>query len=273
MHMVSLAAKEQEMDAIPLVQVVIKGPVAVLTLAHPPANTLSLDTLDELATAFQRVLEDPLVRVVVITGVGRLFSAGADVSELAALKESSRGQFFARKGQTLCNLIENSSKPVIAAINGRFALGGGNELAMACHMRLAEESTELGNPEVRLGLMVGWGGSQRLPRLVGRGKALELLLTGARIGAREAERIGLVNRVVPDGSVLDEALAWAEEIASSSAPALAATIEAMNTGLREGQDPGLEMEARRFGMLCENEDWHEGTQAFLEKRRPSFKDQ
>ncbi len=260
------------MDAIPLVQMLIKGQVAVLTIAHPPANTLSLDTLDELATAFQQVLEDPMVKVIILTGAGRLFSAGADISQLAALRERSKGQFFARKGQTLCNLIENAPKPVIAAMNGRFALGGGNELAMSCHLRLAEESTEMGNPEVQLGLMTGWGGSQRLPRLVGRSRALELLLTGRRIGAAEAERIGLVNRVVPNGTVLREALALAGEIATLSMATLAATIEAVNVGQREGQERGLELEAQRFGELCEREDWREGTRAFLEKRKPSFRD-
>lgn len=260
------------MSAHPLVRVEVHEGIATLSIHHPPANVLSLDTLEALDEVFRRVLVDSAVKVVILTGEGQSFSAGADIKELAALGDRRAGQAFARVGQAMCDLIEGASKPVIAAINGRFALGGGNELAMACHLRLAEESTQFGNPEVRLGLVVGWGASQRLPRLVGRGKALELLLTGRRITACEAQRIGLVNRVVADGTVLQEATSLAGELALLSAPALAATLEMIRVGLGKGVDAGLEEEASQFGFLCEGEDWHEGTRAFLEKRKPRFTD-
>ncbi|MCD6520822.1 MAG: enoyl-CoA hydratase/isomerase family protein [Anaerolineae bacterium] len=255
-----------------LVSFRLSGRVAILTISNPPANALSMATLDALEAAFRRALETPEAKVVIITGEGKLFSAGANIKELAALQGRADAEALSRKGQALCELIETSPKPVIAAINGRFALGGGTELIMACHLRLAEASTQIGSPEVRLGLMVGWGGSQRLPRLVGVGRALELLLTGKRISAQEAAAIGLVNQVVPDGTVLEHALELANQLAELSAPVLAATLEAVRTGIREGFARGIEVEAQNFGQLCENHDWHEGTQAFLEKRPPHFID-
>lgn len=260
------------MSELPLVYVTINERIGIITLNHPRANILNQATLERFEVVFRRVLDDPEVKVIIITGEGVLFSAGADVKELAPLDAHVKAEAFSRKGQALLELIESAHKPVIAAINGAFCLGGGNELAMACHLRLAEEGTQLGNPEVRLGLMVGWGGSQRLPRLVGPTKALELLLTGKRITAHEAERIGLINKVVPNGTVLQEAMAWARELAQLSAPVLAATLRAVYVGLREGYARGLEEETRQFGMLCENEDWQEGTRAFLEKRKPQFMD-
>jgi len=260
------------MSTLPLVHVTINERIGIVIINHPRANILSQATLERFEVVFRRVLDDPEVKVIIIAGEGVLFSAGADVKELAPLDLHSKAEAFSRRGQALLELIENAHKPVIAAINGAFCLGGGNELAMACHLRLAEEGTQLGNPEVRLGLMVGWGASQRLPRLVGPAKALELLLTGKRITAREAERIGLVNKVVPDGKVLQEAITWAQDLAQLSGPTLAATLRAVYIGQREGYARGLEEEMRQFGMLCENEDWQEGTKAFLEKRKPQFMD-
>ena len=256
----------------PLVRSEVRDRVAILTIANPPVNTLSMATLDALECAFRHALEDVVAKVIVITGEGKLFCAGADVGELARLRRREEAEALSHRGQALCSLIEESSKPVIAAINGRYALGGGNELLLACHLRLAEESTQLGSPETRLGLMVGWGGSQRLPRLVGAGRALDLLLTGRLITAQEAHSIGLVNRLVKDGTALEEAISLARQLASLSAPALEATLEAVRMGLREGFERGQEIEATRFGLLCQNQDWQEGTRAFLEKREAHFTD-
>jgi enoyl-CoA hydratase/carnithine racemase len=260
------------MSTKPYVQVTVEERIAILTITNPRANVLSQGVLDKLEAVLLRFLDDAEIKVIILTGDGMLFSAGADVKELAALGAHTAAEAFARRGQALCNLIESAQKPIIAAINGAFALGGGNELAMACHLRLAEEGTQLGNPEVHLGLTVGWGASQRLAHLVGPGKALELLLTGKRISAREAERIGLVNRVVADGTVLQEALSLAHELNHLSAPVLAATLKAVYVGQHEGFDRGLDEEARQFGRLCENEDWQEGIRAFFEKRKARFQD-
>lgn len=255
-----------------LVRCAIDARTAVLTIDNPPANALSVAVLQELRAALDAVLADPEVKVIVLTGAGRFFCAGADIRELAELRDCHSARAFADQGQALCNAIADSAKPVIAAINGRLALGGGNELAMSCHLRLAEESAELGNPEIQLGLPVGWGATQRLPRLVGQGRAVELLLTGERIPARRAEAWGLVNRVVPDGTVLDEAIALAAKLARLSAPVMAGMLHAVRVGERQGGEQGLRAEAESFGLLCENEDWREGTRAFLEKRAPAFGD-
>ena len=250
----------------------IHARTAVLTIDNPPANALSLAVLDALRAALDAALASPDVKVIVLTGAGRLFCAGADIRELAELCDCHSARGFAEQGQALCHAIADAEKPVIAAINGRLALGGGNELAMACHVRLAEESTELGNPEIQLGLPVGWGATQRLPRLVGQGRAVELLLTGERISARQAEAWGLVNRVVADGTVLEEALALAARLERLSAPVMAGMLRAVRVGERQGGEQGLKAEAESFGLLCENDDWREGTRAFLEKRTPAFRD-
>ena len=254
------------------VRVDVSDRIATLTIDNPPANTLSVAVVDALAAAFRQVLADPEVKVIVLTGAGSLFSAGANVRELAALQDRSQAERCARNGQALCDLVETSSKPVIAALNGRYVLGGGAELAVACHLRVIEESTQFGNPEVQLGLMVGWGGSQRLPRLVGLGVGLELLLTGRRVAAREALSLGLVNRVVADGTSLTEAIALARTLARLSGPVLAATLDVVRTGVRLGFAAGIEAEASAFARLSENKDWREGTRAFLEKREPTFGD-
>ena len=260
------------MSEQPLVRTSVDARTAVLTIDHPPANALSVAVLEALRGALSAALADPEVKVIVLTGAGRFFCAGADIRELADLRDCHSARAFADQGQALCNAIADAEKPVIAAINGRLVLGGGNELAMACHIRLAEESTEMGNPEVLLGLPVGWGASQRLPRLVGQGRAVELLLTGERITSRQAEAWGLVNRVVPDGTVLQEALALAARLARLSGPVMAGILRAVRVGERQGVDQGLKAEAESFGLLCENDDWREGTRAFLEKRQPDFQD-
>ena len=255
-----------------LVQVQVTERVALLKLDDPLANILSEAMVDALALAVERVLGEPSVKVILLTGEGKMFCAGANIRELGALCDRQTAEAFSRKGQALCDLIETAPKPVIAALNGRYVLGGGAEIAVACHLRLAEECTQFGNPEVQLGLMVGWGGSQRIPRLVGAAKGLELLLTGERVSARDAASMGLVNRVVADGTVLQEAMALARQMAKLSGPVLAATLAAVHTGVRHGCEQGLDAEARLFGLLAENSDWREGTSAFLEKREPEFLD-
>lgn len=260
------------MTSQPLVRTTVDARTAVLTIDNPPANTLSVAVLESLSDALSAALADPEVKVIVLTGAGRFFCAGADINELAGLRDCHSARAFADRGQALCNALADAEKPVIAAINGRLVVGGGNELAMACHIRLAEESTELGNPEVLLGLPVGWGASQRLPRLVGQGRALEMLLMGERISSQQAEAWGLVNRVVPDGTVLQEALALAARMARLSGPVMAGMLRAVRAGECQGMDQGLRTEAESFGLLCENDDWREGTRAFLDKRQPTFRD-
>jgi len=256
----------------PLVRSTVDARTAVLAIDHPPANALSVAVLEALHAALPAALANPDVKAIILTGVGRFFCAGADIRELAELSDCHSARSFSERGQALCNAIADAGKPVIAAINGPLVLGGGNEVAMACHIRLAEESTEFGNPEVLLGLPVGWGASQRLPRLVGQGRAIELLLTGERISAGQAEAWGLVNRVVPDGTALTEALALARRLARLSGPVMAAMLRAVRVGDHLGLEQGLKAEAESFGLLCESEDWREGTRAFLEKRQPTFVD-
>ena len=245
---------------------------AILTIDHSPVNLLDEQTIQDLGAAFDEVLADPQVKAVIVTGAGQFFSAGADVNALAKLKGYEDSRQLVLTGQSLFNKIERSRKPVIAAINGRFALGGGNELAMACHIRYAEESVRFGQPEINLGLIPGWGATQRLVRLIGRGKALELLLTGDQIQAQEAYRLGLVDKVVPVGTVLSEAKRLAQKISLMSLMAIEALIEVVNEGSETTLAAGLRYEGDRFARLCESEDMREGVRAFLEKRRPQFRD-
>jgi len=247
---------------------------AILTIDHPPANAFNSQVLTELEAAFDEATANDEVKVIIITGAGQFFVAGADINEIFAVKDNPEAAWaFIKKGQDLFLKIENSKKPVIAAINGRFALGGGNELAMACHIRIAEDSVQFGQPEIKLGIMPGWGGTQRLPRLVGKGKALELLLTGDNIKAQEAYRIGLVNKVVPVGSVVREAKRMAKVISMWSALPLGTIITAVNKGLEEEEiAKAMDVEAQQFASLQGSEDMTEGLNAFLEKRRPQFKD-
>lgn len=254
------------------VHVTIEERTAILTLDHPPANAFDSQTVRDLNDAFDEVTANDQVKVIVITGAGQFFCAGADINEINVVKGYEDGKEKAWAGHQLFRKIEMSKKPVIAAINGRFALGGGNELAMACHIRYAEDSVQFGQPETNLGIMPGWGGTQRLPRLIGKGKALELLLTGTNITAQEAFRLGLVDKVVPVGSVVREATRLAKVIASKSAMVNAAILEAVNKGLDLPLDEALPVEADLFGKLCTTEDMREGVGAFLQKRKPTFKD-
>ena len=250
----------------------IEDRTAVLTIDHPPANAFDGQTLTELQAAFEEATEDEQVKVIIITGAGQFFVAGADINEIKALEGYDDGYAVVRAGQNLFSHIQSSKKPVIAAINGRACLGGGNELAMACHIRLAEDSVQFGQPECKLGIMPGWGGTQRLPRLVGKGRALELILGGGNIKAQEAYRIGLVNKVVPVGTVVREARRWAKLFSVWGALALGAILQAVNEGLEMPLEEGLKLEAELWAKLAETEDMREGVSAFLEKRRPKFRD-
>jgi enoyl-CoA hydratase len=223
----------------------------------------------ELRSAFERVAKDPAIRAAILTGAGeKAFVAGADISEVAALSPVEMRE-FARRGQQVFRMLETSSKPSVAAING-YALGGGMELAMACTVRFAAENARLGQPEVKLGLIPGYGGTQRLPRLVGRGRALELLLAAEPVTAAEAYRIGLVNAVVPQAELLHYCRAWLGKVLAHAPVALALVLEAVDAGLDIGLEEGLRLEAAAFGISAATEDCREGTRAFLEKRRPAF---
>ncbi len=244
--------------------------VATVTLNRPKVlNALNAATFDDLEAAFLQISRYVAIRAVIITGAGeRAFAAGADISELATLS-GLQGQQVSARGQAVFDLIENCGKPVIAAING-FALGGGCELAMACTLRLASETARLGQPEVKLGLLPGYGGTQRLPRLVGKGVALKLLLTGDMINAAEAFRIGLVDEVVPPEALLPRAEALARSIAGNAPLAVRACIDAVNEGYDQPIATGLALEASLFGLACSTADKGEGTKAFLEKRPPTW---
>ena len=247
------------------------GAVAVLTINRPQVlNALNAPLVDELRRAVLDLKHDAAVRAVVITGAGeKSFVAGADIKELA-LQRPAQGKEHALRGQHVLDLIENMGKPVIAAING-YALGGGCELAMACTLRMAADTARLGQPEIGLGLIPGYGGTQRLPRLVGKGVALDLLLTGRQLTAAEAFQIGLVNRVVPAADLLEESKRLAAELATKPPVAMQYIIEAVNRGLEVSFDKAQFLEATLFGLVASTDDMREGTTAFLEKRKADFK--
>ncbi len=255
------------------VKTAIEDRVAILTIDHPPANAFNRQTLDDLEAAFDEMIANDQVKVIVITGAGQFaFAAGADINEMAAFgTDGATGRDFISKGQNLFSKIECGPKPVIAAINA-LALGGGMELAMACHMRILADRARIGQPESNLGIIPGWGGTQRLPRLVGPGKAIELILTGDFINAQEAFRIGWANKVVPAGQVLHEAVGLAKRIAGKSSLTNKATLDAVVNGLRMPIDDGLKVEIEVIGRLFTSNDAREGITAFAEKRQPKFTD-
>lgn len=270
-----------------------KNSIAYLTINRPDKlNALNAATLTDIMNAFAMVSADPKIRAVILTGAGdKAFAAGADISELAELNPLE-GKRFSERSQEIFNFIERMNKPVIAAVNG-YALGGGCELAMACHIRIASENARLGQPEVSLGLIPGFGGTQRLPRLVGKGRALELILSGKMIDAEEACRIGLVNRVVnyagfleveKDGkkkqvpdlaatkeALLKEAAVMANSFIAQAPVAVELAIEAVNRGIEMTLVEGENVECDLFGMVVTTEDFSEGTRAFLEKRKAEWK--
>jgi enoyl-CoA hydratase/carnithine racemase len=253
------------------VQYETKGPIAYVTVDRPKVlNALNTPTWTDLKAAFEEAKADASVRGVILTGAGdKAFIAGADISELAHV-DAYDAEESSRFGQKVLDHIENLGKPVIAAVNG-FALGGGCETAMACTMRIAAEHARFGQPEVKLGLLPGGGGTQRLPRLVGKGRALQLILTGETISAQEAYRIGLVNEVVPAANLIDRAETILRQIAANAPIAVKFSLEAANRGLDSSQSEGLVLEASYFGICAATEDKREGTSAFLEKRAPQFR--
>jgi enoyl-CoA hydratase/carnithine racemase len=247
-----------------------KGAFAYVTVNRPKVlNALNKATWADLRTAFEDARDDAAVRGVILTGAGnKAFIAGADISELARVTAFEAEQ-SSRFGQEVLDLIEDLGKPVIAAVNG-FALGGGCETAMACTMRIAVENAKFGQPEVKLGLIPGGGGTQRLPRLVGKGRALHLILSGEMISAQEAYRIGLVNEIVPAADLITRAEAILKQIAANAPIAVKFALEATNKGMETSQSEGLLLEASHFGLCAATEDKKEGTTAFLEKRAPRF---
>ncbi len=249
----------------------IEDGIALVTVNRPKSlNALTIATVNELRAAFTRIQEDPNIKTAIITGAGeKAFVAGADISEINRLDAVS-GLRFALNGQEVYNLIQHLEKPVVAAVNG-FALGGGCELAMAAHVRFASETARFGQPEVNLGIIPGYGGTQRLARLVGPGIALELCLSGDMIGAEEAHRIGLVNKVFPAAELLPKSKEFCKKVMSKGPIAVSCVLNAVNRGFEMNLSDALRLEAHLFALSCTTEDMREGTQAFLEKRPAQFK--
>ncbi len=260
------------------VKLSIEDRVATITLDHPPVNALNEQVLDELNALVDELVANADVKAAVITGGGQLaFVAGADINVFDAMLKQGNGaelraRNFLQKGQALFAKIEAAPKPFIAAVNG-VALGGGMELAMACHLRIIGDRAKLGQPEINLGIIPGWGGTQRLPRLVGKAKAIELILTGDQITAQEALRLNLVNKVVPGGEVLKTARDLAKKIAQKGALAIRAAMDAITNGSVRPLAEGLAYEGDRLAEVVQTEDMREGVTAFLQKRQPAFKDQ
>ncbi|MBC8311453.1 MAG: enoyl-CoA hydratase/isomerase family protein [Candidatus Marinimicrobia bacterium] len=252
------------------VQTSIENRIAIIKINRPEQlNALSMKVLLDLKEAFQVVENDANVGVIILTGEGeKAFIAGADIKEMSTLS-SEEALSYAKNGQALTSYIENFSKPVIAAING-FALGGGCEFAMACHIRYASETARLGQPEVGLGLIAGFGGTQRLPRLVGKGRALEILLSGGMLSASDAKEMGLLNAIFPQEILMKACMKLASKILRNGPIALRETIYSVNEGLDLSVEDGLKQEAQRFGTIFESEDQTEGTTAFVEKRPAKF---
>ena len=261
------------MEAAPAshVKIVKEDAVAILTIDRPPVKALRRQVMEELDQQLTAIQSDDSIRAVILTGGGSFaFVAGADVKEIAELRSASEATQVAAKGQAVIMKIQQLDKPVIAAIQG-VCLGGGNELAMACHLRIAGDRTRFGQPEINLGIIPGFGGTQRLPRLIGLPKAIELILTGDLLSAQEAHRLGLVNAVVPQDQVLKAAKDLARKIASKGRLAIRSALQAIQEGLAQPLPEGLAREAELFGRVADTEDAKEGVRAFLEKRQPQFK--
>ena len=254
------------------VHVAVEDRLAIVTIDHRPVNALDRQTLQELGQLVDALSAEGTVKVVIVTGGGSLaFVAGADIKEVSQLGSVEAAKAMAALGQSVFLKLQRLGKPVIAAING-VCLGGGLELAMACHLRISGDRARFGQPEISLGIIPGWGGTQRLPRLIGKAKALEWILTGDMVMAPEALRLGLVNQVVPQDQVLKAAKDLARKIASKGAVAIAQSLRAVEEGLSLPLEQGLAREAEAFGIVASTEDSKEGVKAFLEKRQPQFKD-
>lgn len=254
-----------------LLQIADRDAVRVITVNRPDKlNALNAATLNALHAAFDAAADDPAVRALVLTGAGaKAFVAGADIAEMRGLTPV-QGRDFSLRGQRMMRRVEKMPKPVIAMING-FALGGGLELAMCCHLRIAADTAKLGQPEINLGLVPGFGGTQRLLRLAGRAVVLELCLTGTPIDAARAQQLGLVNRVVAAADLEAETMQLAAQLASAAPLALRGILDCVNTGGECGIEEGLEYESAQFGLVFSTDDMREGTQAFLERRKPEFR--
>ena len=251
------------------VHFVIKEGIAIVTIDHPPVNALDQKTVRELGEVFDELNENPEAKIIILTGAGeKAFIAGGDIPVFLSLDRVTAEQ-FALSIQSVLSKMEESQKVVICAING-LALGGGCEVAMACDIRIASEKAKFAQPEVNLGVMPGAGGTQRLPRLVGKGRAMELVFTGDMISAEEAKAIGLVNRIVPPESLMEEAKKMAKKILTKGPIAISNSKRAIREGLEMGLKKGMELEAKLFGELFETSDTREGVKAFLEKRTPHF---
>ncbi|MDQ6734214.1 MAG: enoyl-CoA hydratase-related protein [Nitrospirota bacterium] len=248
----------------------VENSIATVTLNHPPVNALTPELLTELELALQGLAKDDAVKVVIITGTGRNFVAGADITFLATLSTAKQGMEMALRGQAVLHAIECFEKPVLAAINGT-CLGGGLELALCCHIRVAAEGARLGLPEINLGIIPGFGGTQRLARLIGVSKALQMILTGDPISAAEAKALGIVSQVVPPEDLLRQTEGLARRIASKGLLAAQTALRAVREGLQLSLPEALYYEAGLFGELCESMDKREGVAAFLEKRQPDFR--
>ncbi len=245
--------------------------VALMIINKPPMNALSTPVIRDIREAVEKALKDDAVRVVVFTGEGKAFIAGADISEFTGLNTQQAGSDWVKQGQDLLNIIENADKPFIAAING-YALGGGTEVALACHIRLVDETAQMGLPEIKLGIIPGFGGTQRSPRLFGTGRAYELILSGNFISGKQAAEYGLVNRCVPKGEAVNEANKLASVIALRGRPAIKIAMDVIRRGVAMDFSAALKMERDSFGTLCETDNKREGVSAFLEKRDPVAKD-
>lgn len=245
--------------------------VALMIINNPPMNALSTPVIKDIRAAVEKALADNTVRVVVFSGEGRAFIAGADISEFTSLNTQQEGSDWVKQGQDLLNIIENADKPFIAAING-FALGGGAEVALACHIRIADETAQMGLPEIKLGIIPGFGGTQRSPRLFGTGRAYELILSGNFISGRQAAEYGLVNRTAPKGESVNEAKKLAQAIALRGRPAIKTAMNVIRKGITMNFTDALKLERDSFGELCETENKREGVAAFLAKRDPVPKD-
>ncbi len=252
--------------------VAIDSKVATVTINHPPVNVLSGEVLAELEKTMDELKANKDVKVVVLTGTGPVFIAGADIKAMAQIKSASDGKKAAGEGQRIFLKIERMDKPVIAAING-VCLGGGMELAMACHIRMCSDRAKLAQPEINLGIIPGFGGTQRMSRYVGRGKATEWILTGDNIAPQDAKAAGLVNHVIPEAELLRQAQGLAKKIAMKPAVAIAQALKAINNGLEQpSMDAAMGVELEAFGRICESPDMQEGIKAFVEKRQPQFTD-
>jgi len=250
----------------------VEDRIAIITLDHPPVNAFNSHTMRDLDAALDMALADDEVKAIIITGAGQMaFVAGADINQIDQIKDADHAEELLRAGHGVFSKIEASKKPVIAAING-ICLGGGLEMAMACHIRVAGDRARIGQPEINLGIIPGWGGTQRLPRIVGPSKAAEMILTGDPITAQEAYRLGLVNKVVPMGDVLKEAKGLARKIAGKSAVAIGCTMEAIERGRHLPLAEAMEVVIEQWRTLVDSQDMKEGVQAFLQKRQPQFKD-